>query len=443
MSEKDEVDRVTKEQRTETAENGGVVTPDVITSSARGIDSSEAKDTTPRAPTKSHWVKFDDPDEADRKPEDTSPHPLAPPPRPAAVLTTETVHVNVSTSSSPTRSSGPEMNHQSGKQPSVAVIEVPSTRSGGDSGGGMRTIELSTGRIREGFANGDIIVTLLPVNTKWPWVTPAIFRPELVPEELMAQGLTLTVEEYVHAMETLVNDYRFTLYNVCYKRVLVCWILFAFAVLLGLLFSGLTGITLFVLGVAWLFLNAAAIFLCMWIKLKLSRGLEKCLALVNKQLLRHKILLALDDRGKISCHKVNLCFLYFDSSQCVSYLNDFIARHEQSGDAVPRGWESRMDLGAADIVIQGSTTTRVSRKQTVGEELFLRYLQRWGKDFLRRRLDWILEENGLSGSPRHLQVAICPCQYAEEIVLNKPRKDPRQCCACITNWFTSRGINCC
>ena len=40
-------------------------------------------------------------------------------------------------------------------------------------------------------ANGDIIVTLLPVNTRWPWVTPAQFRPELVPEELMAQGLTV------------------------------------------------------------------------------------------------------------------------------------------------------------------------------------------------------------------------------------------------------------
>lgn len=40
-------------------------------------------------------------------------------------------------------------------------------------------------------ANGDIIVTLLPVNTRWPWITPAQFRPELVPEELMAQGLTV------------------------------------------------------------------------------------------------------------------------------------------------------------------------------------------------------------------------------------------------------------
>lgn len=42
------------------------------------------------------------------------------------------------------------------------------------------------------LANGDIIVTLLPVNTRFQWVTPARFRPELVPEELMAQGLTVS-----------------------------------------------------------------------------------------------------------------------------------------------------------------------------------------------------------------------------------------------------------
>lgn len=42
-------------------------------------------------------------------------------------------------------------------------------------------------------ANGDIIVTLLPVNSSLPWITAARFRPELVPEELMAQGLTVSI----------------------------------------------------------------------------------------------------------------------------------------------------------------------------------------------------------------------------------------------------------
>ena len=40
--------------------------------------------------------------------------------------------------------------------------------------------------------NGEVIVTLLPVNEQLPWITPAKFRPELVPEELMAPVLTVS-----------------------------------------------------------------------------------------------------------------------------------------------------------------------------------------------------------------------------------------------------------
>ncbi|BFF94320.1 uncharacterized protein DMAD_11990 [Drosophila madeirensis] len=380
-----------------------------------------------------------------------------------AVLTTESTHVNLNASgsgivsgnvasgasgSSPARHPQQLIN-QKATVASTSSIPAPASSSSHhngngahgstsipmDQGSGMRTIELSTGRIREGFANGDVIVTLLPANTKWPWITPAIFRPELVPEELMAQGLTLTVEDYVNAMETLVNDYRFTVYNICYKRILVCWILFAFTVLLALLFSGLQGVALFALGVGWLFLNAAAIFLCMWVKLRLSRGLEKCLARVNKQLMRHKILLVLDDRGRISCHKVNLCFMYFDATQCVSFLNEFLEHTEQNGgEAIKAGWEAKLDIDLNDIVIQGSQPVRMPRKQAFAQELFLSYLQRWGKDFLRRRLDWTVQEAGVHETPRHLQSSICPCQYEEELLRNKIKisLQHRHCC----------GINC-
>ncbi|XP_062545245.1 uncharacterized protein LOC134211892 isoform X1 [Armigeres subalbatus] len=410
--------------------------------------------TDKETPKTTNWVKFEDEDDGGKK---ETPNPLVPPSSykttasattkqddvTPAVLLTESVHINLesripsspkqgsqaSSVASPTQSNLPAVTNNKTSQP--AVIDIPKQSVNVVQPiQSMRTIELSTGRVREGFANGDVIVTLLPTNTRWPWITPAVFRPELVPEELMAQGLTLTVEEYVHAMETLVNDYRFTMYNICYKRVLVVWILFAFVVLLGLLFSGLYGITLFSLGVGWLFLNAAAIFLCMWVKLRLARGLERCMARVNKQLIRHKILLALDDRGHISCHKVNLCFMYFEPSQCISYLNEFIERSEQNGNTIEPGWESRLDVATNDIVIQGANTTRLSRKQGRAEEIFLRYLQRWGKDYLRRRLDWTIEENGIVSSPRHIPTAYCPCQYAEEVLLHKkPKDDPRVCCA--------------
>ncbi|XP_050675526.1 uncharacterized protein LOC126972680 isoform X2 [Leptidea sinapis] len=267
--------------------------------------------------------------------------------------------------------------------------------------------------LRSGFTNGDIIVTLLPVNTKLPWITAAQFRPELVPEELMAQGLTLTVEEYVHAMELLVNDARFTLYNICYKRVLVCWITIAFAVLLSLLFSGITGLTLFALGVLWLIVNASAIFLCMWIKLRLSKGLEQCLASVNKLLVKHKLILALDDRGKMSCHKVHLCFLYFDSAPCIAHLQQFIESEE--GKTITQGWEKRLDVQANDIVIRGSQTTRLSRKQERGALLYLRYAGRWGKCAVRSKLNI---DNITPG--RHGEKFVCLCQFIEEHLKTKP-----------------------
>lgn len=150
------------------------------------------------------------------------------PPSKPAVLETETTHVNLQenrnthsnssntsvlhppppSNSNPggvgngsTRNNGskfPVTSQPSSVSP-AAVIEIPPVAIRGPNGqqsnhvemGQMRTIELSTGRVREGFANGDVIVTLLPLNQNLPWITPPVFRPELVPEELMAQGLTV------------------------------------------------------------------------------------------------------------------------------------------------------------------------------------------------------------------------------------------------------------
>lgn len=80
--------------------------------------------------------------------------------------------------------------------------------------------------------------------------------------------------------------------------------------------------------------------------------------------------------------------------------------------------------------------------QDVAEQLFLRYLQRWGKDFLRRRLDWMLdEEGGTPAGPRHLSQALCPCQYSEEILRNKEPRDARACCPPCDHWLRRRGVH--
>ncbi|CAH1236641.1 unnamed protein product [Diabrotica balteata] len=352
--------------------------------------STQTEPSPPKIQSKKNWVKFDE-DRSANKNSDT-----------AAVINTESVQVNIERSL-----------NRSIDTNNVAILDPKP----------LRNVELPVATvepIRQGFTNGDIIVTLLPVNTKLPWITPAQFRPELVPEELMAQGLTLTVEEYVQALELLVNDVRFSLYNVCYKRILVCWITLAFIVLLGLLFSGLQGLLLFALGIGWLLLNAAAIFLSMYLKFKLQRNLEKCMANVNKQLLRHKIVLALDDRGKISCHKVTLCFIYMDSAPCIAHLQTTIDQQERDQNG---GWEQRMDISAQDIIIQGSRTTRLSRKQERATLLYLRYAARWGRD----RARGLLNSPPASGG-RHCPSQTCPCQFIEEHLLCKPPDYPCKFC---------------
>ncbi|MPC37820.1 Transmembrane protein C9orf91 [Portunus trituberculatus] len=252
-------------------------------------------------------------------------------------------------------------------------------------------------------------------------------------------------------MSQLVNDYRFTLYNVCYKRVLMAWIIMGFVILLSILFSGLSQLALFGAGIGWLMINAAAIFFCMWIKIRLNKSLEQCLAEINIQLLRHKIILGLDDRGKLSCHKVNLCFIYFDTHDCVAKLQEVMEEEERAGRAVNSeeaaklpSLRQRMDIDDSDIIITGATNTRISRQQERAKLLLTRYSQRWAKDFLRKRLDWAFDATarmeGLAPpvSPRHLTTARCPCQYIEEHLNVKLSRHHRQSstthCGCLSRF---------
>ncbi|RWS07066.1 uncharacterized protein B4U79_04036 [Dinothrombium tinctorium] len=291
----------------------------------------------------------------------------------------------------------------------------------------------ATSSSSKSFKNGDIIVSLLPQNTHCAWTTPASFKPELVPEELMAPGLRLTVEDYVNAIQILVNDYRFKLYIIFYKRILVVWIALGFVVLLSLLFNGVKGMALFGGGVLWLIINALGIFLTMWIKLKLYHMLERSVARVNETFIKHNILLGVDDRGKVSCHKVNLTFVYFDVRYCIKYLNDMLEndkRLEESAAAnqtLPPLNFSQNEIDASDIIITGSSPTRLSQKEKYGEKLLLRYSQRWVKGFVRSRIDLNVPIHGDASvestaplPPRHCQKSRCLCQYIEEHLRFKP-----------------------
>lgn len=69
-----------------------------------------------------------------------------------------------------------------------------------------------------------------------------------------------------------------------------------------------------------------------------------------------------------------------------------------------------------EVVVGNRSAATVNRGPERAERLFLHYIQRWAKDYLRRRLDWVIEdlygrsEYASNTSPRHLRSALCPCQ---------------------------------
>lgn len=313
------------------------------------------------------------------------------------------------------------------------------------------------------FKNGDIIVNLLPLNTSCAWIIPATFKPELVPEELMASSLSLTVEDYVSGLRILINDYRFTSYMIFYKRIVFFWISLGFLLLMGLLFSGVRGLPLFSGGLLWLIMNAFGIFICIYIKFRLQRMLESCVGSVNSLFFKHNLLLGVDDRGHLSCHKVNLFFIYFDTSHCIKYLNTMIVDYDNFNSRINNSTNdssadtrnhpvldiTAIDLDDEDVIITNSagvnsnlstsgtsySCRRISQKEKRAEKLILRYSQRWVKEFVRKRLDLNVplhyELPGADGNPatfnssvpipaRHCTTARCLCQYIEEHLKFKP-----------------------
>ena len=81
------------------------------------------------------------------------------------------------------------------------------------------------------------------------------------------------------------------------------------------------------------------------------------------------------------------------------------------------------------VVVAGRNSVQVGKKGERAEKLFLHYSQRWAKDYLRRRLDWVVEDvygrqdYASNTSPRHLKGALCPCQVFTKlnIIFSSPK----------------------
>lgn len=275
----------------------------------------------------------------------------------------------------------------------------------------------------EGHENGKVLTTLKPVNERCAWITPPVYHPEMVPQRV-AEFLQVPLEDYVTCLEMLVKDYRFRIHTVLYKRLIGIWLLITVVVLLVLLFTGLRGINLFVAGLIWLIIAGSGMCFCLYAKKKISDGLRDAVAVANKFTMKQRLIVGVDDRGKLSMHKTFVLLMFYDVSDCIIKIAELLQSSKilnmQNGGTA--GFtHAQVDLDVAQSSVMDKAET-----------LLLRCVQPYVKEIARRRLHFVTvkigeepveQESAPNMVPRHCKTCWCLCQYVDrQILRRKPRK---------------------
>uniref|UniRef100_A0A914W7G2 Transmembrane protein 268 n=1 Tax=Plectus sambesii TaxID=2011161 RepID=A0A914W7G2_9BILA len=270
------------------------------------------------------------------------------------------------------------------------------------------------------FENGKIVTTILPENDCMPWLVPARFDPYKMPKTLISDQLTMPVEDYVTAMELLTNDYRFRAYTVFYRRLISIWIVMCLVILLILLFSSPSqgGLLVFLLVLAWMLLVAVGLVICLLIKKQINTGLHHCVRSANKILIRHNLLVGVEDRGKLSCHKIAIHFIYFRTSDCMSKIMQMQSQYEQTV-GVPTATTSP-SVASVSIDMHRPEGLLVERAKI----LVLKFSQSYVKALAKRTIRFPTRPTeGVSEfSPRHCTKSLCLCQYLQKYHFESPAK---------------------
>ncbi|CDW52134.1 hypothetical protein TTRE_0000039301 [Trichuris trichiura] len=246
--------------------------------------------------------------------------------------------------------------------------------------------------------NGMTITTVSPVTRRCSFFSVASFDPRRIPKAIINENLQvncsdvcLMVEDYMAAVEKLINDSRFRVYCICHQRIVLMWMLCSFILMLLLLVSGARGIGLFALIVAWMILVCIGVAIC--------KNIAVCVAAVNKFLSPFDLLLCVDDRGRFSCNKITIVFVRFNLRNCI-VSSAFICK--------------RLNVSSISANVDMSTE-QIRMEQA--KRLLFRYSQQYCRDLVRgvvrfpptgrstERSDFLL--------PLHCAFAQCLCQYVE------------------------------
>ncbi|KHJ46215.1 hypothetical protein D918_03263 [Trichuris suis] len=259
----------------------------------------------------------------------------------------------------------------------------------------------------QNIENGVTITTVSPVARRCSFFSVASFDPRRIPKAIINENLQITVEDYMAAVEKLINDPRFRVYCICHQRIVLMWMLCSFILMLLLLVSGARGIGLFALIVAWMILVCIGVAVSLFANKVICKNIAVCVAAVNKFLSPFDLLLCVDDRGKFSCNKITIVFVRFNLRNCIARTCSLISRSSVVANS------RRLNISSISANVDMSTE-QIRMEQA--KLLLFRYSQQYCRDLVRGVVRFstggVMETRDLL-LPLHCAFAQCLCQYVE------------------------------
>uniref|UniRef100_A0A1I8BIT1 Uncharacterized protein n=1 Tax=Meloidogyne hapla TaxID=6305 RepID=A0A1I8BIT1_MELHA len=173
----------------------------------------------------------------------------------------------------------------------------------------------------EELKNGKLLVTVYPNNAHCAWLVPPKYDYKMPSKLANNKQIELPQIIYEDIIRTISNDLRFFSYAVIYSRLTPIWLIFSIIILLAVLASSPAvvggGFPILIFTIVWLLMLLLGLLLCVFIRKYIVLSLRNLMKDVNKiSFLQYKILIGVQDRGQLSCHKVALMFIFLDTNGC-------------------------------------------------------------------------------------------------------------------------------
>ncbi|CAD5231346.1 unnamed protein product [Bursaphelenchus xylophilus] len=245
---------------------------------------------------------------------------------------------------------------------------------------------------------GKVISLIYPVNEHLAWIAPPVYSFEKMPKALNSRELMVPHSEYRRFMSTITDDVRFKSYVILFSRAVPIWVMTSVILLMFMLFSSQDGgLHVMVFTILWGLMLCIGLGFCILLRKYLANGLNLVVRDANDQAIKHNLMVGVQDRGQISCHKVVLVLMYYDVRECQHDIKKCIRVHlvnQPVKQEIPA--ESELDSQAREFIVEHSQA----------------YIKAYAK---KQLLFPTKPSEGVSEfRPKHCQASICICQYVEQ-----------------------------